>query len=131
LSGTDNVVGSEAFAGGAKTGNVEDAVFGRDFLQRQRNQIRTEEVLPEIVVGSRVGKVNIRPDNQAFAFQVGGTLQPLKELEAKDNRRFDLRVEGIDKTDVSIDSGVAVSGRGDRGDGENIYSGGAEMGAYR
>ena len=60
---SDDEVGSEAFARGADNSNVEDAVFSGGFLQGQGKQICTEKILPEIVVNSRVGKVNIRPDN--------------------------------------------------------------------
>ena len=100
-------------------------------MQGQRKQICAEEVLPEIAVNSRVSEVDIRPDNQAFAFWVGGTLEPLKEFKAKDDRGLDLRVEGVDKADVGVNGGVTVSGRGwyDGGDGENVDSSGAEMGA--
>ena len=110
---------------------MENAVFGGGFLQGQGKEISAEEVLPEIAVNSGVGEVNIRPDNQAFTFGGGGTLKPLKEFEAKDNRGLDLRIEGVDKADVGVNSGVAVGGRGrgDGGDGENVDSSGAEMGA--
>jgi hypothetical protein len=99
-------------------------------LQGQGEQIRTEKILPEIAVNGGVGKVNIRPDNQAFTFRGGGTLKPLKEFEAKDNGGLDLRVEGIDKTDVGVNGGVTVGGRGrrDGGDGEDVDSSGAEIG---
>ena len=55
---------------------MKNAVFGGGFLQGQREKICAEKVLPEIVVNGRVGEVNIGPDNQAFAFRVGGTLEP-------------------------------------------------------
>lgn len=100
-------------------------------MQGEREQICAEEVLPEIAVNSGVSEVDIGPDNQAFAFWVGGTLEPLKEFKAKDDRGLDLRVEGIDKADVGVNSGVTVSGRGggDGGYGENVNLSGAEMGA--
>ena len=107
---------------------MEDAAFGGGFLQRQGKQICAEEVLPEIVVGRGVGEVDIGPDDETFAFWVGGTLEPLKEFKAEDDRGLDLRVEGVDKTDVGVNSSVAAVGRSDGGNGEDVNSNGTEMG---
>lgn len=92
---------------------MEDAVIGGVFLQRQGEQICAHKVLPDIVVGGRVGEVNIGPGNQAFSFEVGGTLQPLKKLEAEDNRGLDLRIEGVEQANVGVDSRFAVGGGND------------------
>jgi len=87
---------------------VEDAVFGGGFLQREREDIGTEKVLPEVVVDYVVGEVDIRPDEKAFAFGVGGALDVLEKLEAEDDGRLDLGIEGIEEADVGGDGGVAV-----------------------
>ena len=128
---SDDEVGVEAFAGGAEAGNVEDAVFGGGFLQREREEIGTEEVLPEVVVGGRVGQVDIRPDDEAFAFWVGGALDVLEKLEAENNGRLDLGIEGIEEADVGGDGGVAAGGGCwcDGGYGEDVNASGAETGA--
>jgi len=63
LSGTNDVIGCEAFSRGADNGNVEDAVFSGGFLQGQGKQICAEKVLPETVVNSGVGEVDIGPDD--------------------------------------------------------------------
>jgi len=112
---------------------VEDAVFGGGFLQRQREEIGTEKVLPEVVVGGGVGQVDIRPDDEAFAFGVGGTLDVLEKLEAENDGRLDLRIEGVDEADVGGDGGVAVGGgcRCDGGYGEDVDARWAETGAGR
>ena len=127
----DDEVGVEPFAGGADAGNVEDAVFGGGFLQREREEIGTEKVLPEVVVDGGVGQVDIRPDDEAFAFGVGGTLEVLEKLEAENDGRLDLGIEGVEETDVGGDGGVAVGGGcwRDGGDGEDVDASGAETGA--
>ena len=127
----DDEVGVEAFAGRADAGNVEDTVFGGGFLQREREEIGAEKVLPEVVVDGWVGQVDIRPGDEAFAFGVGGALDVLEKLEAENNGRLDLGIEGVEEADISGDGGVAVGGRDRRngGDGEDVDSGGAEMGA--
>ena len=100
-------------------------------MQGQGKQICSEEVLPDIVIGSGVSEVNIGPDDKTFAFWVGGTLEPLKKFKAKDNRGLDLRVEGVDKADVGVNGRIAVGGRdrGNVGNGKDVDSSGAEMGA--
>jgi len=109
---------------------VEDAVFGGGFLQREREEIGTEKVLPEVVVDGGVGEVDIRPDDKAFAFGVGGTLEVLEKFEAENDGCLDLRIEGVEETDVGGDGGVAVGGGCwcDGGDGEDVDACGAETG---
>jgi len=125
---TNNEVGVEPFAGRADAGDVEDAVFGGGFLQREREEIGTEKVLPEIVVDGGVGQVDIRPDDEAFAFGVGGALEPLEKFEAENDGRLDLGIEGVEEADVGSDGGVAVGGGCwcDGGDGEDVDASGAE-----
>ena len=91
---------------------MEDAVVSGGFLQGQREKIGAEEVLPEIIICGGIGEVYIRPDDEAFASGVGGTLEPLEKLEAENSWGFYLGVEGVDQTDVGIDGGVAVGGGG-------------------
>ena len=124
----DDEVGVEPFAGGADAGDVEDAVFGGGFLQREREEIGTEKVLPEVVVDGGVGQVDIGPDDEAFAFGVGGALEPLEKLEAENDGRLDLGIEGVEEADVGGDGGVAVGGGCwcDGGDGEDVDACGAK-----
>ena len=109
---------------------MEDAVVGGGFLEREREEVGAEEVLPEIIVGCGVCEVDIRPDDESFAFRVGGALQPLEELEAENDGRFDLGIEGIEETDIGGDGGVAVGGGCrrccDGGYGEDVDACGAK-----
>jgi hypothetical protein len=107
---------------------VEDTVFGGGFLQREREEIGTEKVLPEVVVDGGVGEVDIGPDDEAFAFGVGGALEMLEKLEAEDDGRLDLGIEGVEEADIGGDGGVAVGDRdrGNGGNGENVDSSGAK-----
>jgi len=125
---TNDEVGVEPFAGWADAGYVEDAVFGGGFLQREREEIGTEKVLPEVVVGGGVGQVDIRPDDESFAFGVGGALEVLEKLEAENDGRLDLGVEGVEEADIGGDGGVAAGGGcwRDGGDGEDVDASGAE-----
>ena len=110
---------------------MEDAVFGGGFLQREREEIGTEKVLPEAVVSGGVGEVDIRPYDKAFAFGVGGALEVLEKFEAENDGCLDLGIEGVEKTDVGGDGGVVV-GCGcwcDGGDGEDVDASGTETGA--
>ena len=125
--GAEKEIGGEALAGGAQAGDLEDGGVG-PLLKGQGEQIGAKEVLPVAVVCARVGQVDVGPEDETFAFWVGGALEQLEEFEAKDRRGLDLRVEGVDEADVGIDGGVAVGvGRGDqRSDRDNINAGGAE-----
>lgn len=110
---------------------MEDAVFGGGFLQREREEIGAEKVLPEVVVDGGVGQVDIGPDEKTFAFGVGGTLEVLEKLEAENDGRLDLRIEGVEETDVGGNGGVAV-GVGcwrDGSDGEDVDANRAVMNA--
>ena len=100
-------------------------------MQREREEISTEKILPEVVVDGGVGEVDIRPDDKAFAFGVGGTLEVLEKFEAENDGRFDLRIEGIEEADIGGDGGVAVGGGYwcDGGDGEDVDASRAETGA--
>ena len=44
---------------------MEDAVVGGGFLEREREEVGAEEVLPEIIVGCGVCEVDIRPDDES------------------------------------------------------------------
>ena len=59
-------------------------------MQRQREEICAHKVLPEVVVGGRVGEVDVGPDGETFPLRVGGALEALEQFEAKDGGRFDL-----------------------------------------
>ncbi len=99
-------------------------------MQGKREEISTEKVLPEVVVDGGVGQVDIGPDDEAFAFGVGGALESLEKLEAENDGRLDLGIEGIEETDVGSDGGVAVGGGCrrwcDGGDGEDVDASGAK-----
>ena len=127
---TNDEVSVEPFAGGADASDMEDAVFGGGFLQGEREEIGTEKVLPEVVVDGGVGEVDIWPDDESFAFWVGGALESLEELEAEYDGRLDLGIEGVEEADVGVNGGVAVGGRCrrccDGGDGEDVDACGAE-----
>jgi hypothetical protein len=57
----DGEVGCQAFAGGIDTGNLQNGGFGGAPFQRQREQIRPQEILPVPVVRNGVGKIYIGP----------------------------------------------------------------------
>ena len=97
-------------------------------MQREREEIGTEKVLPVIVVGGRVGEVGIWPDEESFAFGVGGALEVLEKFEAENDGRLDLGIEGVEEADIGGDGGVAVGGGCwcDGGDGEDVDACGAE-----
>ena len=105
---------------------MQDAVVGGGFLQRQGEEVGAEEILPEVVVGGWVSEVDIGPDDESFAFWVGGTLQPLEEFEAENGRSFDLGIEGIDEADIGVNGGVTVGGGGDGGYGQDVDFRGAK-----
>ena len=52
-------------------------------MQREREEIGTEKVLPEVVVDGGVGQVDIRPVDETFAFGVGGALEVLESSKRK------------------------------------------------
>ena len=99
-------------------------------MQREREEIGTEKVLPEVVVDGGVGQVDIGPDDKAFAFGVGGTLEVLEKFEAENDGRLDLGIEGVEEADIGGDGGVVVGGGCwywcDGGDGEDVDANGAK-----
>ena len=75
---------------------MKDAVVGGDFLLGQREEIGAEKVLPVVVVEGGVGEVDIGPNHKAFAFRVGGTLEPLKKFETENDWGLNLGIELVD-----------------------------------
>jgi len=92
----------EALAIGGQAGRLQDIALVRRRLEGEIELVGPDEIAPVVVICGGIGEVEVGPNHDPFALGLGGALNVLIQLKAKDARRFYLTAERIEQADVRV-----------------------------